>query len=397
MLRKRSLSVFLVAVALTILSVVQVRAAEAIKIGFMAPYVGVYTKLGIDMDNGFKLYLDEVGWKAGGRTIKVIKSDTEGKPTLGPIKAKELVEKDRVQLLAGIVHSGVALAIRDYIIEKKIPLIITNAGAPELTATRKAPYIFRVSFTNGQLDLAGGWYAFNKLGIRKMAILAPDYSSGHDKANGFMKYFKESGGVVLKEIYPPLGTPDFGPYLAEIRNLGKNIDGTWAFFAGSDAIRFVTQYAEYGLNESAPLFVIGDTVDEAYLPSMGTAAVGAKLYTQYAVALDTPENKKFVEAYRRKYNEDPSMYSESAYVGARAIVEAINAVNGKVEDTAAFMAALKKVAFVAPRGPFRFDGDQNVIQNAYIAKVELVNGKPACVLTDVIPDVDQHWKPKEVR
>jgi branched-chain amino acid transport system substrate-binding protein len=393
-LRKLSLRVLLTAVAIVGISAPQAWSAEPIKIGFMAPYVGVYTKLGIDMDNGFKLYLDEVAWTAGGRKIEVIKSDTEGKPELGPTKARELVEKDKVNLLAGIVHSGVALAIRDYVTEKKIPLMITNAGAPELTAQKKSPYIFRDSFANGQQDLAGGWYAFNKLGIKKVAMMAPDYSAGHDKANGFMKYFKESGGKVVKEIYPPLATQDYAPFLAEIRKLAKEIDGTWAFFAGSDCIRFVTQYAEYGLKEVAPLFVIGDTVDDSFLPSIRDAALGVKSYIHYGVTIDNPENKKFVEAYRKKYKEDPSMFSEQGYVGARAIVEAVNAVKGKVEDTEPFLEALRKVAFAAPRGPFKFDANQNVIENVYIRKVDLVQGKPLNVVTDVVPDVDQNWKPK---
>ncbi len=287
--------IFLFATVVSV-SVPNTWSQDAIKIGFMAPYVGVYTKLGVDMDKGFRLYLDEVGWKAGGRKIEVIKSDTEGKPALGPTKGRELVEKDKVHLLAGIVHSGVAYSIRDYVTEKKIPLILTNAGAPDLTTEKKSPYIFRVSFANGQQDLAGGWYAFNKLGIKRVAILAPDYSAGHDKAGGFKKYFVASGGKVVKEIYPPLDTQDFAPFLAEIRKVAKEIDGTWAFFAGSGCIRFITQYDEYGLKEAAPLFVIGDTVDDAFLPSMRKAALGIKSYLHYGVTVDNPENKKFIEA-----------------------------------------------------------------------------------------------------
>ena len=148
--------VALLVASMLVVSIPQAWSADSIKIGFMAPYVGVYTKPGMDMDNGFRLYLDEVGWKAGGRKIEVIKSDTEGKPPLGPTKVRELVEKDKVNLLAGIVHSGVAYSIRDYISEKKMPLILTNVGAPKLTGEKKSPYIFRVSFANGQQDLAGG-------------------------------------------------------------------------------------------------------------------------------------------------------------------------------------------------------------------------------------------------
>ncbi|MFC1833781.1 ABC transporter substrate-binding protein [Thermodesulfobacteriota bacterium] len=391
--RWRVITLLVLAAILVAGGIPYAQAPDSIKIGFMAPYVGVYTKLGQDMDKGFKLYLDEVGWKAGGRKIEMIKSDTEGKPSLGPTKVRELVEKDKVDLLSGIVHSGVAYSIRDYVDEKKIPLILTNAGAPKLTAEKKSPYIFRISFANGQHDLAGGWYAYNKLGLRKMAVLAPDYSAGHDKAKGFMKYFKAAGGKIVKEIYPPMGTQDFAPYLAEIRKIAKEIDGTWAFFSGSMCIRFITQYDEYGLGKQAPLFVIGDTVDDAFLPSMRNAALGVKNYTHYALTLDNPENKKFVEAYLKKYKEDPSMFSEQGYVGAKVIVDALSAINGKVEDKDAFLAAVKQAKFNAPRGPFKFDKNQNVVENIYIRRVEKVGGKLRNVVTDVIKDVDQNWKP----
>ncbi len=268
-LKRISLVIVLVTLAIWVGWAPPAMSADAVKIGFMAPYVGVYTKLGMDMDKGFKMYMDEVGWKGGGRKIEMIKSDTEGKPSLGPTKAKELVEKDRVDLIAGIVHSGVAMAIRDYVTEKRVPVIITNAGAPALTSTKKSPYIFRVSFANGQQDLAGGWYAYNKEGYKKMVVFAPDYSAGHDKADGFMKYFKASGGTVVKEIYPPLDTQDFGPYLVETRKVAKNINAFWAFFAGSGSIRLITQYAEFGLKQMVPLFCVGDTLDDAFFPVHG--------------------------------------------------------------------------------------------------------------------------------
>lgn len=383
---------FLVVIAVSIW-VPQTWSADKIKIGFMAPYVGVYAKLGAGMEKGFRMYMDEVGWKAGGREIEFIKSDTEAKPSLGPTKVRELVEKEKVDLLAGVIHSGVAYAIRDYVTEKKIPLIITNAGAPGLTTDKKSPYIFRVSFANGQQDLAGGWYAYNKLGIKRVAILAPDYSAGHDKAEGFKKYFVASGGKVVKEIYPPLDSQDFAPFLADVRKVSKDIDATWIFFAGSGSIRLITQYDEYGLKNAAPLFVIGDTVDDEFLPSMRKAALGAKSYLHYGITIDTPENKKFISTYLKKYGEGPSLESEGGYVGARAIVEALNSIGGKVENTDAFLTALRKVAFAAPRGPFKFDLNQNVIENVYIRQVEMVDGKFLNVVKDTVPDVDQHWSP----
>ena len=123
---------------------------EPIRIGFLAPYVGWAAKIGTDMRNGFKLGLEEVGYKAAGRQIVFIDEDTEGKPEVGLVKTRKLVEKDRVDILAGIINSPVAYAIRDYVINRKIPLVITNAGATKLTKEEGNPYIFRTSMANGR-------------------------------------------------------------------------------------------------------------------------------------------------------------------------------------------------------------------------------------------------------
>jgi len=370
-------------------------AAEPIRIGFLAPYVGVYTKLGTDMRDGFKLYLDEIKNKVSGREILFFNEDTEAKPDVGPVKTRKLVEKDKVHILAGIIHSGVAYAIRDYVIANKVPLVITNAGAEKLTKDQRSPYIYRVSFGNGQQDLAGGWYAYAKMGVKKAIVMAPDYSAGHEKANGFMKTFKFMGGEVLEEIYPPLETTDYAPYLAKVANYVGKIDRVWAFFAGSDAIRFITQYDEYGLKQKIKLFVIGDTVDETFLPSQKDAALGIENYLHYAFTLDTTENKRFIKAYQKKYNYDPGQFSEQGYVGAKAIVRAIEAVKGKIEDREAFMKALKAVKFEAPRGPFKFDDNQNVIEDVYMRRVEKKGNQYLNIVFDKVPDVGQFWMPKK--
>lgn len=370
-------------------------AAEPIKIGYLAPYVGVFAKFGSDLRDGFKLYLDEIGNKAAGRQIIFIDEDDEGKPEVGLVKAKKLVEKDQVHILAGIISSGVAYAVRDYVIANKIPLVITNAGATKLTQEQRSPYIFRTSFANGQQDLAGGWYAYAKIGVRKVIMMGSDYAAGHEKAAGFKKAFQFMGGEVVEEIYPPLGTNDFAPYLAKITNYVGKVDRTWAFFAGSDAIRFVNQYDEYGLKEKIKLFCEEGVTDEANLPSQKEAALGVESYARYCIGHDSTENKRFVREYRKKYNYDPGSLSEGGYVGAKFIVKALEAVQGKIENQEAFLKALKGVKIEAPRGPVRLDEHQNVIFNTFIQRVEKKDGKYNNIVVSMIPDVDQYWMPKK--
>ena len=372
-----------------------VMAAEPIRIGFLGTFVGVYAKPGKDMTDGFKLALDEIGNKVAGREIVFIQEDDESKPDVGPIKARKLVEKDRVHILAGVIHSGVAYAIKDYVINNKLPFMICNAGAIKLTQEDRSPYIFRSSFVNGQQDQAGGWYAYTKLGVRKVIMMFPDYSAGHEKADGFKKTFKALGGEVVTDIYPPLGTTDYGPYLAKVAEYAGKVDRVWMFFSGSDAVRIINQYSEYGLKEKIKPFVIGDTVDETVLPSQKDAALGIESYLHYAWALDTPENKRFNKTYREKFGYDPGMFSSGGYNGGKAIVEALKAVKGKIEDKEAFLSALRKVKFEAPIGPFRFDDHQNVVFNVHIRRVEKKDGIYMNVVSEKIPNVDQYWTPKK--
>lgn len=370
-------------------------AAEPIKIGFMAPYVGVFAKFGSDLRDGFKLCLDEMGNKVAGREIVLVNEDTEGKPEVGLVKTRKLVEKDQVHILAGIIASPVAYAVKDYVNSNKIPLMICNAGANKLTQQDRSPFVFRSSFANGQQDLAGGWYAYAKMGAKKVIFMGSDYAAGREKADGFRKAFTFMGGQVVEEIYIPFGTNDYAPYLAKVANHVGKVDLLWNFFAGSDAIRFVNQYAEYGLKEKVKLFCEEGTIDEANLPSQKEAALGVESYARYCFGYDSPENKRFVQEYRKKYNYDPGSLSEGGYVGAKFIVKALEAVGGKIEDREAFLKALKSVKFEAPRGPIHFDDHQNVVFNTFIQRVAKKDGKYNNIAVDMIPNVDQYWMPKK--
>ncbi len=359
-----------------------------LKMGLLVPYTGVFANLGNDITRGMELYLDEVGWKAGGREIKLIKEDDESNGQTGLQKTRKLVENDKIDILAGVVSSTVAYAIRDYIVGSQIPFIISNAGAADLTREKGSKYIFRVSFSNGQFEYPMGAYAYNQLKYRRVVVMAPDYAAGHEKATGFITGFKKAGGQIVQEIYPKLGTTDFGPFLTQV----KEADAVWAFFSGSDSISFVKQYEEYGLKKKLPLICAGDLVDESALPSQGDAAVGILSSAHYSAALETPENEKFAAAYKSKYKVDPNMFAEQGYVTAKVIIDALGTVNGNVADKDKLLAAIRSANFDAPRGPFKFEAkSQNVIFNVYIRKVEKKDGKLVNTVLETIPEIKDDW------
>jgi len=365
-------------------------AEEPVRIGMLVALSGPFASLGENLVRGLELALEEVNSEITGRQIVVQVEDSAGNPDQALAKARQLVERDRVQVLAGVTLSSEAGALRDYIVSSGVPLIVSNAGLPGLTRDPKmrSPLIFRVSFANGQHEAPFGRYAYEKLGFRRVVLTGLDYSAGHDKVGAFGKHFEAAGGTIVGEVYAPVDTADYGPYLQRIAQY--DADGVFAFYSGVDAVRFVQQFAEFGIKEQIPLFGSGDTVDESILQEQGEAALGYVSSSHYAVLYDSPENQELVRRTRERYGVVANQFVYQGYVTGRVIVEALAAVDGAIEDTARFLEALRAVRFRGPTGEFRFHPEsQGAIITVFIRRVErLPSGELGNVVLDVIPDVD---------
>src|SRR6266704_2413379 len=319
-----------------------------IKIGLLLPYTGVIAVNGQETTRGIEFFLSKIGNKAGGREIQLLKEDDEAKPDVGQTKIRKLVERDKVDVLVGPVHSGVALAIRDYVHAQGIPLIVPVAFTRDLTAPAEA----------------------------------------------FTEAFKAAGGEVVKEIHAPLNTPDFAPYIAQVAALPA--DAVYAWFAGADSIRFVRAYKEYGLAGKLPLLAYNTLVDDVLLPTLGDAALGVVSVGHYSAALDTPENRAFVREYEAKYNAWPTRYAELGYVSGQLIGAALETLKGETGDRAAVRDAIRNAATAIhpPRGPIRFDRYQQVVTDVYVMKVERQGNRLVNAIVDRIPNTSQEesWK-----
>ena len=369
-------------------------AREPIKIGLLNPLTGFLAVNGAEINEGIRLYWqDEMGNQVAGRPVRLIVEDTEAKPDVGLTKVKKLVESDRVHLILGPVSSAVALAIRDYVHEHRVPLIITQATANNLTTEKAGPSIFRSAMSSYQQEAAGGWYVAAKLGHKRIALIALDYVAGHEQAEGFIKTFMEGGGQSVEKVLIPTGAMDVAPYITRIESKAKDLDAAVGILWGPTAPQWLKAWQDYGLKGKLPLLTLGETVSETYLRSVGDAAIGVVSWFSYSPVLDTPENKRFVQAFNKKYGRDPVNNNHLGYLAAKAGGEALKAVGGNVEDQSRFLDALRKIRFEAPGGAFRFDEKQNAIIPTYIRRVEKVGGKLQNTVFDVVPDVDQFWKP----
>ncbi|HYB72686.1 MAG TPA: ABC transporter substrate-binding protein [Candidatus Sulfotelmatobacter sp.] len=360
-----------------------------VKVGLLYSTTGVYAGPSRDGINGFKLAFDEVNNEVAGRKVEVIIEDDQAQPAVALTKTRKLVERDRVNVLAGIIWSPNAVAVRDYVHESKVPLVISEGAARVLTQERRSPYIFRSSFAGAQMTRPFGAYACKALGYKKVAVIGFDSVFGREEADAFETGCSESGGKVVLKVFPPVETADFGTYLAQVA--AASPDAVWAIWSGAAAIRFHQQYKEFGLKGKFPLIGFGALVDDAVLRAVGDTALGVVTNYFYVTTLDLPENRRFVQAYRQKYGEEPGIFANGGYMAARVIREAAAPINGDVENTPKFLEALRKVHFDSPRGPFRLDPYQNPIENVYIQKVDRVGGKVANVVVDTLRDVEQYW------
>jgi branched-chain amino acid transport system substrate-binding protein len=360
-----------------------------IKVGLLYSLTGVYAGPSKDGVNGFRLAFDEVNNEIAGRKVEVLVEDDQAQPAAALTKARKLVEKDRVNVLGGIIWSPNAVAIRDYVHESKVPIVLSEAAARVLTQERRSPYVFRSSFAGAQMTRPFGVYACKTLGYKKVVAIGFDSVFGREEADAFESGCSESGGKVVLKIFPPVETADFGTYLAQVA--AASPDAVWAIWSGAAAIRFHQQYKEFGLKGKYPLIGFGALVDDAVLRAVGETALGVVTNYFYVTTLDFPENRRFVQAYRQKYGEEPGIFANGGYMAARVIREAGAAIGGDLENGPKFLEALRKVQFDSPRGPFRLDPYQNPIENVYIQKVDRVGGKVTNVVVDTLREVEQFW------
>jgi branched-chain amino acid transport system substrate-binding protein len=273
--------------------------------------------------------------------------------------------------------------------------VVPVPGISALTAPPKAsPWIVRVTETNDMSNYTLGTWVVRKTPYRKLAVMASDFAAGRQSAGAFVAAFKSAGGEIVKEIYPPLNTPDFAPFLAQLA--GVDADAVYAWFAGADAIRFVKGFQEYGLAGKLPLLAYNSLVDDVLLPALGEAALGIVSVGHYSATLDTPENRSFVREYEARYNVWPTRYSEQGYVSAQLLGAAVETLKGEAGDRSklrdAILGAVTKIQ--PPRGPIQFDRYQQVITSIYVMRVERQGNRLVNAIVDRIPTVTQEdtWK-----
>ncbi|UPK24649.1 ABC transporter substrate-binding protein [Bradyrhizobium sp. 195] len=344
----------------------------AIKIGLMLPYKGVYAVPAESIDRGFQIALEEFGNKSNGRPIEIVRADDELTPSVGVQKFNKFVQSDKVDLVAGVVGSNVAIAISELADKNKMPTVFVNAFADEITGKFCSPYIARTSFSANGFEYASGKYWAGK-GVKTAVTMGPDYSAGRAFIGGFKRGFEDNGGKVIEEIWTPFQkTKDYSAALTQAANSGAQI--IYAFYAGAEAIQVVKQHADFGLRTKIPF--IGDhwVYDEALWPALGDLALNAQHVATHYPSIETEVNQKFVKAYNAKYKQDPDVSAALGYDNGKAIMLTLQKLDGQMpEDRAKFIATMRDLTFDSPRGKIKFNAQNSaLLEKVYV--VEVVKG-----------------------
>ncbi len=344
----------------------QAAQAEPVKIGLMLPATGTYAALGKAIENGFKLYVDEQGGKLGGQEVQYFSVDDESDPAKAPENTNRLVQRDKVDVLVGTVHSGVAMGMAKIARDSGVIYIIPNAGADMLTGPLCAKNIFRSSFTNWQPAYGMGIVAAEKQNHKTAVTINWKYAAGTEAANGFREGFESKGGKVIKELTLPFPNVEFQSLLTEISSLKP--DAVFAFFAGGGAVKFVKDYDASGLRKNIPLYGPGFLTDGT-LEAQGDAAKGMLTTLHYADGLDYPKDKEFRTNYQSKFNLEPDVYAVQGYDAAQLLAAGLNNAKGDIKNKDAVIEGMEQAKVDSPRGPFTMSKAHNPVQNIYLREV----------------------------
>lgn len=381
-------------VSVTLCSAVPVGAQTEIKVGVISTMSGPDAQPGDEMNKGIDLYVKEhqKDLPQGVTVTLVYRDDTGANPDVAKRLAQELVTRDHVNFLAGVVWSPNAAAIASIATEAKVPFIIMNAAGAAIT--RLSPYIIRDSFTLWLVSTPIGQWAA-KQGWKKGYTAVTDYAPGFDAEGGFTKGFTDGGGTVVGTVRMPFPTDDYSPFIQRIKD--SKPDVAFIFVpAGKKATAVMKAWSDLGLKQAGvSLVTTQDVMLDEELPNMGQVPVGIVSAGTYSNAATRPANQIFLNAWRNAYADKavPDFLSVGGWDGMAAIFDVIKQTKGKFDGDQAMKILANWKNPDSPRGPIAIDpATRDIVENVYIRRVESVNGKLANVEFDTIPNVKDPWK-----
>ncbi len=325
-------------------------AANTIKVGIVDTYSGPVAGFSQDVLNGFKMVVNEVNARGGirGRKIEFTTRDEKFRPDIGLAMAKELLYKEKVDILMGTVNSATALAVSDLAKKEKVPFIATNARSDKVTGVMGHRYVFSVAENTAMAGRASAVVLAKKPFV-KYWIAGDDYEYGHAIADATWNALKalKPDVKLMGQTWWKVGESDFTPYITAI--MAAKPDFLISAPGGNSAITLAKAAKTTGLSEKIPL-LIDVLIDPGLLGPLGTEAPeGVYATTVYLYYYpDTPINKAFAEQFRKEYGHYPMMFALNGYAAGKLIEKGYEKAGSF--DKEKFITALEGLVIDSPAG-----------------------------------------------
>jgi branched-chain amino acid transport system substrate-binding protein len=376
-----------------------VRSADAgpIKVALLAPTSGSAAAAGHDMVAGWELYWKEHNNKVAGRTVQTTVYDTASNPAHALDQARHAVEQDGAQMIVGPYLANEGLAVAPYGVQHRIPMFFPTVSADDLSQRQASAFVIKVAgWTSSLPTHAAGEWAYEQ-GHRKIVTLANSYAFGYENAGGFAQTFTQKGGKIADQIWAPLGTADYSPYISRVQAAAP--DALFVEMVGADAVHFLQQWSSLGLKSKIPLIANETTTDQSNIRSIAPEIVeGITSFGHFAEGRDAPATRSFIEKYGKAEGVLPSYMATSFYTAAGWIAQAIEKVHGNTADAGTLLRAVREIKLAdSAFGPMTLDQYGAPVENIYVRKVVATTGEAAKyaktwnVVVKTYPHVSQFW------
>ena len=374
-------------------------AAESgpIKVALLAPTSGSAAAAGHDMVAGWTLYWKEHGEKVAGRSVVTTVYDTNSNAAHALDQARHAVEQDGAQMIVGPYLANEGLAVAPYGIAHRIPMFFPTVSADDLSQRQANAFVVKVAgWTSSQTTHVAGEWAYEQ-GHRKVVTLANSYAFGYENAGGFSQTFTMKGGKIVDQLWAPLGTADYTPYISKIQ--AANPDALFVEMVGADAVHFLQSWSQLGLKNKIPLIANETTTDQSNIRSLDPALVmGITSFGHFAEGREAPATREWIEKYGKAEGVLPSYMATSFYTAAQWIGRGLEAVHGNVNEPGTLLRAVREIKLAdSAFGPMVLDQYGAPIDNVYVRRVVATTGEAAKyaktwnVVTKTYPHVSQFW------
>ena len=293
-----------------------------------------------------------------------------------------------MHVIIGPLATFEALAIDDYMLQAKVPLITpTSAAQNDLAQQKKSDYVSTSTAPPRSRCTCSAITRRRSSATSASAMIADDFTYGHEGAAGFHRVFEDNGGKIVQKLWPALNAPDYGSFVGQMKT---NVDGVYAGFAGSNPLRFLRAYKEFGLK--MPVF--GN-------PTWSTKASSRTWATRRSACIrragtrsitNTPDNKRFVEGDPARIQGDAGLLHRGHVHGGTVARRSAEDDQGQVRRQGRVrQGAAQREADHGPMGPMRLDEYGKPVLNIYIRKVERKDGQLVNTTVDTVREVTQFW------